>query len=76
MNLRDDYLAHVARAKANGAALTSYLCHYCNEWIETLVPPKGDVWDSAVVCPYCNRLHFKVVDDAGHVTVRDLGGES
>ncbi len=76
MNIHDEYKAFIARAKVNGAILTSYLCHHCDEWIETLVPPKGDVWDSAVVCPHCNSLHFKVVDDSGHVSVRDLGGES
>lgn len=72
MNRLAKYEAYFARLKKNGDKLSAYRCPYCTKEIETLVPPRGDQYDSLVECPHCGEIHFKVVDDRGHVGTTKL----
>ena len=59
-NLKQQHDEYIARHKANGGLVHKYSCPACGGLIDTPVPPKGDVWDSAVKCPHCEALHFMV----------------
>lgn len=70
MNLLAKYKAYIARLKKSGAKLSAYFCPHCAKEIEALVPPRGDRYDSMVECPHCGEMHFKIVDDRGHVDTK------
>lgn len=67
MSLLARYNEHTDRLKASGAKLTSYPCPACHGTIETIQPPGGQVYDSIVDCPHCEKMHFKVVFSDGLV---------
>lgn len=64
------YAAYIASLKKHGHQLTAYRCPDCDKEIETLVPPKGDQYDSLTICPHCGREHFKIVHSDGRVDAR------
>lgn len=57
------------RYKSSGKKLAAYDCPQCGYELETPIPPRGNVFDSAVSCPACEWLHFKVVRSSGKVEV-------
>lgn len=66
------YQTWLEKMKAAGKALASYGCPSCGGVIHSLRPQQGDTYDTAVSCPFCNRLHFRVVESSGKVTVEDI----
>lgn len=60
----------IARRKARGELLASYLCPGCFGEIECSIPKFGQVYDSIVECPHCEKMHFKVVHHDGLVETR------
>ena len=55
------YKVWLEKMKEKGRVLISYACPSGEGSIETLKPPRGEVWDSAAVCPHCESIHFKVI---------------
>lgn len=63
------YNEWVSRIIEAGDELAEYECPHCAYLVHTHVPEKGDIFDSTVQCPNCEKLHFKVVNADGVVTV-------
>lgn len=63
------YNEWVQRVIHAGKDIAEYECPHCTYLLHALVPPMGDVYDSTVQCPNCDKLHFKVVNDDGDVAV-------
>lgn len=63
---------HIARLKQNGVRLAEYACPSCGMTIEVIMPARGQVYDSMVECPHCEKMHFKIVDDSGSVETHVL----
>ncbi len=61
------YNEHTARRKAHGETLANYKCPFCLGQIECSIPRHGQVYDSMVECPFCEKLHFKTVYSDGAV---------
>lgn len=61
------YTDHVIKTKAAGKPLSGYECLYCGFRLETLTPPKGELYNSLTTCPVCNEIHYRVAvnDDMG-----------
>lgn len=58
----EQYLDDVARYKAAGEPVTTLTCPHCREDHEVpAIPGK----DSMCVCPHCEELMYKFIDDAG-----------
>ena len=70
-NRKEQYLTYISKLKASGKEVVAYNCPHCNAKLETLAPPPGEIYDSAVVCYECELLHFKVVED-GTVTTKKM----
>jgi len=61
------YSEWLMRMDAIAADLAEYPCPSCKGTIRTRRPPRGEVYDSATICPHCDGLHFKVVYPGGTV---------
>lgn len=55
------YLAHIERVRKTGKRLAAYGCPGCNFAIETLVPARGEQFDTLVECPKCGDQHFRII---------------
>ena len=50
------------RARANGKSVAEYPCPHCKATNYSMSPAHpGEIYDSAVCCPSCSKMHFKVV---------------
>ncbi|MCW8829979.1 MAG: hypothetical protein OQK32_00480 [Gammaproteobacteria bacterium] len=63
-----EYEEWVARLLAKNVEMATYECPDCRETIYTQIPDSGQ-YDSMCVCPFCNELHFKVVESDGTVRI-------
>lgn len=54
------YTNHVIKTKAAGKPLSGYECPYCGFYLETLTPPKGQLYNSLTTCPVCDEIHYRV----------------
>lgn len=61
------YRKHIERRMTRGERLASYQCPHCAGEIKCSIPPIGQVYDSLVECPHCNKLHGKIVHCSGNV---------
>lgn len=60
-DLKQAYLQYFEKIRKTDARILSYSCPRCKASIETRVPSnKEESWNSLVVCPHCEELHFKV----------------
>jgi len=73
MSLLARYNEYTARLVAAGKKLASYSCPACSGEIKALLPPRGQIYDSLVECPYCEELHGKIVHHNGSVETMFLG---
>jgi hypothetical protein len=58
--LLQEYRAYIAAQKAKGTKLRKYRAPCCGGELEDIVPPRGQVWDSMMCCPYCGGSFFRV----------------
>lgn len=66
--LKEWYIAHIARLRAEGKPLLTYACPCCDQSIDVLRPGAGEIWDSMSICPHCDGMYFYVsYGDAGRV---------
>lgn len=72
MSRRARHRRHIAALRRDGAQLAAYTCPGCDRAIAALVPAPGDRYDTAVVCPDCARMHFRVVRDDGSMAAEPL----
>ncbi len=63
MNLKDKYLHYIKRVEANYIPLANFRCPKCHEVIKTLTSPKGEVWDSLCICPFCEQVFIKRITE-------------
>ena len=62
-----DYRSYNRLSRKRGANMARFECPKCKKRLFCMRPPRGDTWDSATTCPYCEVLFFKVVRHAGIV---------
>ncbi|EPG9355252.1 hypothetical protein ACKU3Z_030060 [Pseudomonas aeruginosa] len=60
--LMQRYTEYNDRLKAKGVKLVAFECPACQQSIETLPAPKGDVWDNLSECPHCNAMFMKITE--------------
>lgn len=66
--LKEWYAAHIVRLRAEGKPLLTYACPCCDEAIDIQRPGVGEIWDSMIICPHCDDMHFRIsYGDAGRV---------
>ncbi|MND11969.1 hypothetical protein D3C87_936860 [compost metagenome] len=68
---KEQYDNWLKRAIENGTKLVSYKCPWCEGEISALAPPPGQVYDTAVSCVHCEKLHFRVIQD-GKVSLKKM----
>lgn len=56
---------YIARLKAAGIATVSYLAPCCGVELETRAAESGEYWDTAVQCPDCDCLYWKITSPDG-----------
>lgn len=59
-SLKEWYVAHVARLRAEGKPLLTYACPCCAQNIDVQRPGADEIWDSMSICPHCDGMHFRV----------------
>lgn len=66
--LKEWYVTHVARLRAENKPILTYVCPCCAENIDVQRPNAGEIWDSMNICPHCDGMHFRIsYGDAGRV---------
>lgn len=65
--MKQYYEQWLEQMRTDGRKLAVYPCPSCTVSIETLAPPKDQIYDSLSVCPHCEKMHFKVVYATGQV---------
>lgn len=55
------HLAYIEKAKARGCKTAFYKTPCCGEPLEDRLAPKGKLWDTISVCPYCGAHYMKLV---------------
>lgn len=74
MSLKQEYQAFIAKVRNDGGRLLNFPCPCCQEEIETLAAPDGDVWDTLATCPHCEGVFIKVATST-QVETTTLDGE-
>lgn len=62
------YKSFISRCHERGAKLLHFPCPVCSSDIETLAAPQGDIWDTTSICPFCDCIYLKVVNDTAVLT--------
>lgn len=65
------YRAWLKKAEAGKARLARYKCPHCKSEIKTPKPLRSEdkPYDSMAVCPFCEKIYFKVVYNDGQVNI-------
>ena len=73
IDLKQQYLSHIAKLEQQKVPLASYCCPACDYLIKTHRPAAGDVYDTMTTCPNCEELYFMCVQSNGKVTLIHFG---
>ncbi|GJL84144.1 MAG: hypothetical protein DHS20C01_37780 [marine bacterium B5-7] len=65
-------VAWIAAAKQAGKTLCEYTCPYCGVTNETLLPPRGEVYDSVTFCMHCNEPYMRTTSSDGETVTNAI----
>lgn len=54
------YTAYLTKTRSAGKPLSGYDCPHCGFHLETLTPPKCQLYNSLATCPVCDEIHYRV----------------
>lgn len=59
--LLEQYEEYIERLKSFGNRMVTAPCPHCQTAIEAPAAPRGDKWDTAAQCPWCEEHYFRIV---------------